>query len=855
MLSDTEPEMPTWKKELILRRRSKSSTTAQLVAPQTSTSTKVHQPNSTCSSSSSPSRQQHHQQELELSSPTNGSAEPRLVNVRCDLLSIKSAGDKMVQERIWSDRDEETSETSNDFDSSEELKYGPGIVSKLKNRYLSLTLRETMKTRPSILTMRKATSLEHILDDNEEDELSNNKNKNLNHQFSTSNGYSKQIPNRYKSAAKKPDMKRARSVEYISSNASSNIDNLMVDVKPKRESLHEDMLDANRKEEVDKKNEINDIKTFSNNLNTKVNRPKRIQPIMAEKEKPPFDVVNQTKKMFERPELRTKAPLHTGEVAAKVATFKDIIQTKKPVVKQKPILPIPAKKEVEKMNTRKNKSTPNVPTLRSPEPKVNKTLSSPIQIVKKPIIENLPSQIPDVSLVQNQQNNETRKSSLTDTPDLIVHSSPKPQIEDIKEIKIQRNGFSSTEYASYSSSDDETKISNRHQDDDVKTIPKNQNFGNPLIFDFSSKPKIPNHLPVSHDNNQKTAKLKRSSPVTSTNHQKLPPKSRQKPPPPPPLTQPLTVNVPIEEPLKIEITTTPPIINNKILSPPPPERNDKVVASEKLENLKNIVKNSEVILEQCSPKKVDEKVVEKVDVKIVDSAKKNKDDVPVFKVLKRIPRKQEQQNCLVFDFTTRKEVPDYVANDVRVPKMQKVKKPKTGEAGIILLPGATWESTSLDVDDDDWEKSLDGPPSPLLVTFVNDNVVIDGKSSLNQKKKKPKMSIKFVESEPDVFFYPSESSIIIGDENPTTQLATNSKSSVGHSVPSLSGCTLATYKSKTANQIEDFQLGMKPTTITSPSSAVKSPETTGNEDEKVLNDENFQPIAFSAGNNTTDILF
>ena len=45
--------------------------------------------------------------------------------------------------------------------SSEDLQYGPGIVNKLKNKYLSLTLRET--NRASRL-LRKANSLENLLD-------------------------------------------------------------------------------------------------------------------------------------------------------------------------------------------------------------------------------------------------------------------------------------------------------------------------------------------------------------------------------------------------------------------------------------------------------------------------------------------------------------------------------------------------------------------------------------------------------------------------------------------------------------------------------------------------------------------
>lgn len=51
-------------------------------------------------------------------------------------------------------------------DSSEELQYGPGIVSKLKTKYLSMTLRgQKRSSRPSIINnLRRATSLENMLD-------------------------------------------------------------------------------------------------------------------------------------------------------------------------------------------------------------------------------------------------------------------------------------------------------------------------------------------------------------------------------------------------------------------------------------------------------------------------------------------------------------------------------------------------------------------------------------------------------------------------------------------------------------------------------------------------------------------
>lgn len=65
-----------------------------------------------------------------------------------------------------------------------------------------------------------------------------------------------------------------------------------------------------------------------------------------------------------------------------------------------------------------------------------------------------------------------------------------------------------------------------------------------------------------------------------------------------------------------------------------------------------------------------------------------------------------------------------------------------GEGGIILLPGASVDEsvTEDDDEDDDWMLTLEGPPSPCNVEFLNDNILIDGRSSLSQKTKKAKVS-------------------------------------------------------------------------------------------------------------------
>jgi hypothetical protein len=313
--SNIDNDIPQWKKDLIARLRSQNKRTA------TAAERQQQQQQQLCSQRPSAqlvrSVQQPNLSEAVASRETCNNASPKA---------------KMVQERAW-DWDGEPRQNGSCESSEEDLHYGPGIVNKLKERYLSLAQRENTKVRPSIL--RKAASLENILDD------APNNAPETNRLFQTRlNGSNdtKNAPNRYRNKLGS-ELKRARSVEAISSTADREIE----ETRAKRESLHEEMLITEGSDKPkfipDKMVENTENKSYSQ----RINRPKRIQPVMNEKEKPPVDVVKQAKMIFERrPEQRTRPPQQTGEVAAKVATYKSIIvQTKaakKPLIKVKPTL-------------------------------------------------------------------------------------------------------------------------------------------------------------------------------------------------------------------------------------------------------------------------------------------------------------------------------------------------------------------------------------------------------------------------------------------------------------------------------------------------------------------------------------
>lgn len=531
MATTSSNPIPQWKKDLILRRRNQSKCQQLLLPP-----APLQSSDAVGCTGQQPSN----------NSNLNSSSVDRSI---CGGGTCNNATClKMVQERPWIEKQHSydyKDNSSSDSDSSEDLHYGPGIVNKLKNRYLSLALRENnTKTRPSILPMRKATSLENLLDSEDvksEERLFEKKQTNQN--------------NRFRNPVRSVEiMKRSRSIETIS--REKNV--IVPESRPK--SLHEEMLIE--KEGNDSWRNHHDNNTSSNKVfSNRVNKPKRIAPVMNEKEKPPADVVKQTKKLFEgRPEQRTRPPHATGEVAAKVATYKSIIvQTKvnkKPLIKAKPT------------------------QLRKPSP--------PVRLA--PTTSPIP---PDISKTTNDFDHDKqfnlKNSSLTETPDLILHSSPTIASPTYR-IETTRK-FLKEEINNYVDTNDGI---NHHGSTPVD-IPPPTRIVDEII-------------------NQNS--LRNESVIKSTN----------------PLKPTLTVRE-----LEKNLINTAKTLNKKtpVSAPTTTPTSTVVVVSETV------------------------------------------NEIHVPKVNKKPPphRVEEQQNSIVFKFTDRKDIPDYVGNDGRT-RTEKVALPK-----------------------------------------------------------------------------------------------------------------------------------------------------------------------------------
>lgn len=286
-------------------------------------------------------------------------------------------------------------------DTSEELKYGPGIVSRLRCRYLSLALRQTnTKQRPSLNNMRRATSLNNLLD-NEDDECPTNgdgvgsEHHNLSHDETKlggnkyENGYD--IHNDENNRVQTPD-------EYVESFMKKNIMDVRNEKRSRQPQKRNDsMIKRARSVEAlvryDSKAWEHDVKKESQALiieevanvangNLKdlepitieakiINarerndpRPRKIAPLLEEKERPPPDVVKEKLRIFEATANKKNRPNTNprSEVAAKIETFNYKISSEKPAI----TYPKPPQSPIKKPIAKPRQTAPAPPPPTSP---------------------------------------------------------------------------------------------------------------------------------------------------------------------------------------------------------------------------------------------------------------------------------------------------------------------------------------------------------------------------------------------------------------------------------------------------------------------------------------------------------
>lgn len=174
-----------------------------------------------------------------------------------------------------------------DSSDCEELAYGPGIVNRLRSKYLNLT-----KENLTGSNFRRAASLEDLLGDDTRKFVKKSPAPGPGPGISP--GGVALRTERFRNPSRGNDsMKRARSVETLMRYDLQDPDIILVDNSVKIESK----------------------------LTPGVLKPKRLRPVLAETERPPPDLVKTTMRIFESTVKKVKP---RGEVAVKVATFKGI---------------------------------------------------------------------------------------------------------------------------------------------------------------------------------------------------------------------------------------------------------------------------------------------------------------------------------------------------------------------------------------------------------------------------------------------------------------------------------------------------------------------------------------------------
>lgn len=331
---------------------------------------------------------------------------------------VSHSGDKMVAKQ----------ETELD----ESLKYGPGFVSKLKSKYLSLTLRQTaVKQRPSLAQLRRSTSLNNLLDEENDDEKLDENSENVEETETErkieeaplpAGGDGQMMMRVSRSIDKSLNLKRARSVEAI-----LRYDNTAWE-RDVKEITIEDKIQSARERPVG-------------------NPPKRLISLIEDDERPPAGICKQTMQIFEASANRKRnlvtRPIST-EIANKVAMFK-------------------GEKKVngEKLNGKIMTSPPLDKFVSSPSPPAIKTITSPSpdKFTKSPSPLNTPALKPVISPRKPiTLNNVNNAKNLAKQEKAIL---PKLDIKIIKNnLETKSNGswspspVTSTEaYRNYSSPD------------------------------------------------------------------------------------------------------------------------------------------------------------------------------------------------------------------------------------------------------------------------------------------------------------------------------------------------------------------------------------------------------------------
>ncbi|XP_071451269.1 uncharacterized protein bif isoform X2 [Hetaerina americana] len=726
------------------------------------------------------------------------------------------------------------SPTAPDEDDDEELRYGPGIVHRLRSKYLSMTLREsqTRGVRPSLSSLRRAASMEDILDGPAQ-QPSSKESRGVESKPAIA-----QKVGRYtkRAVAHRPPLnlppealKRARSVEtLLQCELKSPVSGLLSPTLAKEDVIIIEGGAVSNKEEV-----VSD----GGGDGRRAKKPSGL----AEEELPPPDVVRQTLKIFEYSSPPTSPGGGNNKKAPSTRASANGVSTSSVVVRATPAVAIPPqspphgpKPQLSPKPVILQMSGPKSnlgPAVRVPPQKLEhespKKVVKPLQDIRPSVLPiaapkastspMLPPTVKGLGMTTLTQvaakkasPNKPFKTSPSTKP--LQRSSPteaKPPSPAPDAVSPVPNGQVAHEK---SSGVPGSRTVSRSALENIRKDGLSMEFK----FDGAQKPKT--HLPGGSPSQVTTVQ----GGAEGVPRQVGIIRPMTKPPTPPGAT--VRRATPPRSIAPLQSTASSTSTTSGASSPTPDVVKSALTETEKEKNHINRVKSTEGPIRKVNaspPKLVSPPagatklvtVVKEVpSVSKVEPAKlvqlKKPEDTPDKTPVKTglwdsQSRWNEQQNSVIFNFVARSNVPDYIENDGLIIRPRD--RPRRNEPGSIWLRDSTrGESTDDDDEEDDEEDATDAfgwvssdPPPPCNVHFEGDNVLINGRSNLRKNSAAAllassgpspggsrKLHITFNDEATKTFEYPSESSFMDESPLPVPQAtALSSGSSLVHTPP------------------------------------------------------------------------
>ncbi|XP_064103880.1 uncharacterized protein LOC135213705 isoform X2 [Macrobrachium nipponense] len=779
-------------------------------------------------------------------------------------------------------------------ENDEDFSYGPGIVSKLKNRYMSLAMRDS-RSRPPL---RKFSSLEDLLDDPREtwQERSSSVAKPRHGHNAQANAASH----------RREVMKRARSVDSLSSRLSEETRSRGLPKSKSATSRLQSSLSALQKDDViiieTSKPKTDQQQQQLNGAHTKgvdggepppLTRKMSSSNLLEEDEMPPPDTVRHVKKMFEPvggKALRgTKARVAAHKAAqAAIKTNGVSPPTSKPALMAKPTDIPPRKvtpssgpafpvtieeaksslKQVAQVSRASPRATLSVRatalngdagggeesaagggggrarpgltpvTASVTAPLVNgdelrHSVESNAAIVEEGVRRVSNAAVNNIRKEsQCQEFNFTRSSSSTQS----LHPKAPTKPSSPTPTPLPASPVVSHRVPLTSSSPAATEPPHQLTSSPETKITKSQESDRVQQENLKNAEKSrgggPESVPSRFDPHK----------VTKVESIRSPTKSEQ----PPPFFHLGPKGDPVKFPAKVESPRS-----------TPAQGKEQVRGSQKAESPQNVVLSPVESKASSSPFLSDDLVRSPGKGNLVEAFNKTSAQgiSPVLKPANRDWRGQTG-NTQVFNFTDSKAAaPDYVENDGLDLSNR---TPKQLSSGYVYMPG--WEgprdsSTDGDDLDDLGSDYLDARPGvippPSGIVFEGEAVIINGRSNLQRQPKTKKLTISFDDAA-QTYEYPSEASLI--EENlPFSATSTDLTGTSDTSSATHGG--LASYTPSKIQIGSSFELGVSRTAPSVQASPPTPPVQTERSEEEYLRPADESETVTWSAESTSDMLF